>query len=169
MLKGYKSVVLVMLGVVLSVGKVNASECKFKQQLDVDQREAAQLLYKVAAEYDLGYTAVAMAWQESTLNKYPYRKTSNYDHSVGVLHNLVHYNTKGMSKIEKQDWINRMQTDIHLSVKTGVDAIRYWKKHSKSYTQMLARFNGGWKGNIHYANKVKKHLKKVVKCDWTRA
>lgn len=155
-----------LLTALLTSGSIANAQCSFKNKLNPEQITAAQKIYHTAKYYDLGVTAIAVAYQESHLGRWKTRHATAYDRSYGYFHNLYYYATKGMTNIEKEQWIDRMINNDEYSIWQGIQALRYWKKHSKSYNQMLARFNGGWKGNQKYADKVKNLVVQVQKCKW---
>lgn len=159
-----KTVVL-SLGVILSSQAV--ANCDFIEQLSLSQRVIAQQAYFAGKPYDLGITAVAVAWKESTLGLYKVRwGTKKGDKSVGIGHSSIYYHTKGMNPFDKGRWIQEMLEDNSKSINVMVQDLLYWKSHKPTWRTMVEGYNGGWKGSKSYADDVANTVNKIKQCKW---
>lgn len=158
-----KAVVL-SLGVILSSQAV--ANCDFINQLSLYQRVIAQKAYFAGKPYDLGITAVAVAWQESKLGVYKVRFSNGIDKSVGIGHSIIYYKTKGMSGFDRGRWMQEMIQDDDKSISVMIQDLLYWKAHTDSWKAMVGSYNGGWKPNAGYYKDVAATVNRIKQCKW---
>lgn len=162
---------IIYLAIIFCIGinAVQASQCEFTQQLSPYQKQVASQVYKAASPYDLGYTAVAMAYHESKLGLYKVRYNGSdiKDTSVGIFHTVVYWKTKGLSPFESGLWTQKMLESDAYSIQIGVQDILYWQGRANgNWSRGVGMYNGGNKPNIQYARTITKIVKNIKHCDF---
>lgn len=109
---------------------------KYEAQLENFTDEQVQLvreIVRLTKPYGISHTAVAIAWQESGLGRFPVNLA---DPSCGIYHKMVSIFLKGRN--EKVDTFNKNRAcsmliqDLHLSTAVLIEDIEYWKNfHTK--------------------------------------
>lgn len=156
-----------ILGSILLAAMPAFAQCPFIGQLTPYQESVAKMLYSVGQPYDLGNTAIAVGWQESKLGLYKLRMGKGKDISVGIGHTIVYYKTKTMDAFHRGMWMQDMIQNDRLSSDVMIQDLLYWKSHTDSWRQMVADYNGGWKGNMKYAASVAAITVEVSQCKWS--
>lgn len=157
-------------GLIFSVvysGESEASECSFFEHLTPYQIDIANMSYKAGLPYDLGLTAVAIAWEESRLGLYKVRHNVKNikDQSYGIMHTIAYWKVKSMSSFEAGQWIQDMITNDAKSIDVGVQDIIYWQSRAKgNWKKGVAMYNGGSNPNYNYTNRVIKTINKLKEC-----
>lgn len=170
--KAVWSIVFIIVGIFLGslfTNKAYASEeCDFLQKLSPYQYEIAYKSYRAGQPYDLGLTAVAVAWQESKLGLYKSRLgLTRYDQSFGIMHTVAYWKTKTLSPMDRGIWVQKMITDDARSIDLGVQDLLYWQSRAKNnWRKGIAMYNGGGNPNYRYANSVVKVVKKLKQCNF---
>ena len=142
--------------------------CVFINQLTPYQAEVANKAYWAGMPYDLGKTAVAVAWVESKLGLYKVRwGSSKFDRSFGIMHTVAYWKTKGLDSFQKGRWIQSMIADDELSIAVGVQDVLYWQGRAKgNWFKGVGMYNGGNKPNMSYARDVTKLVRSLKNCDF---
>lgn len=136
-----------------------------------EQRAVMNHVAELAHGFDLSYTVVAIAWQESNLGKYP---VNLQDPSCGITHkNVVYYlKSKGLkdNSFMRNKICAELVSDIELATAVAIEDLEYWKVYHKRrklkdedvYTYMLRSYNGGYKFNSQAAKDYAKSVKARV-------
>ena len=143
-----------------------SAQCSFLEQLSPYQQGVAYQTYRSGAAYDLGVTAVAVAWQESKLGLYKIRHGKGKDISFGVFHIASYWKTKGMSAFERGRWAQRMVEEDAFSIQTGVSDLLYWHRVRGSWRGMLHGYNAGSGSNQKYVDEVVSTVRELKTCEW---
>jgi len=141
----------------------NASQC---YKLDKGQQDVLVEAYEKGRDHDLGYTMMAIAWEESSAGKY---RVNIQSHDFGVMQNSLktaaaRTNTKGY--YGKMRLIEDLIKDDNLSMSLSLEELLYWKKQTGTWRNMVSAYNNGWrynKGNV-YLTKIITHVKMFQKC-----
>lgn len=146
----------------LSVG-ANASQC---YDLNDSQKEVLAKAYDVGLADNLGYTMMAIAFEESTAGKY---RMSFETHDYGVMQNNIKTASSRMGVkgyYNKLALAERLIKDDELSMNLALEELLYWKKHTPNWRGMVSAYNNGWawsKGDA-YLDKIIKHTNTFIKC-----
>lgn len=143
-----------------------AAQCAVINNLTPYQYEVARKGYLHGLQSDLGYTVVAIMWQESKLGLYKINTTDGKYGSYGVGHALIDYRGKHLSSFEKNQLAQKLIDSDDFAIQTIISDLETWKKHSKSWSQMVSRYNGGWKGNQRYVELIRNHVSRIKDCDF---
>ena len=96
------------------------------KKLSSEQRDLMIQIAELAYGFDLAYTAVAIAWQESNLGKYPVNLS---DPSCGIFHKLVEPYLKGRDRkidsFRKNQACSELISSTELSVAVFLEDIEY--------------------------------------------
>jgi len=133
--------------------------------LSSQQREVLKAAYDYGEPFDLGYTLAAIAWKESSFGIDLISETDDY----GVFQiNLYTYKNRFSDEITDLNATD-MQLQIILindfatNASAAIAELTFWRSaHSGDYTKMLESYNGGWRGNPQYADKVKDRVKVLI-------
>lgn len=154
-----KILALLLISFSLLFGRVTdevAVDKHYKQlyKLDSKQKEVMFASYEVGKKYDLGYTLVAIAWNESNLGEKNVNKTDGRYGSYGPYHALMDtvlskYGLRG-TKHTRDVIAERLKTDFEFSSNEVIAELKYWKErwkhHPDQYDRMIASYNAGTKG-----------------------
>ncbi len=154
---------------VLYSDRSEALECEFFDKLTPYQIDIANMSYKAGLPYDLGLTAVAIAWEESRLGLYKVRHNVNNmkDMSYGIMHTVAYWKVKKMSSFDAGNWVQDMITDDAKSIDVGIQDILYWQNAAKgNWLKGVGMYNGGWKPNKDYGQRIVKTVRKLKECVW---
>lgn len=158
--------VLVLIVLLLATFQTKA-QCTFLENLSPYQSEVAYQTYRSGAAYDLGLTAVAIAYQESKLGLYKVRYGKGKDISFGVFHTAVYWKTKGLSAFDRGRWVQRMVEDDAFAIQTGVSDLLYWKeRRNGDWRRMIESYNSGDGSNKKYVDDVVKIVNELKYCEW---
>lgn len=148
---------------------VSHANCKFIEDLSMEQRAVAQECYLAGAPYNLGKTAVAIGWQESKLGKWKVRfsEVKKYDKSVGIGHTNIYYATKNMTALQRGIWIQQMIQDNQKSIAKMIQDLLYWQSQSEDWKGMVQHYNAGWHKNPKYLQDVVTTIDQIKSCKWT--
>ncbi len=139
----------------------------FIKNLSPYQQEVASLVYKHAEPYNLGYTAVAIAYKESNLGKYKvrYNKDNTKDVSVGIMHTAAYWKTKDMTPFESGMWFQDMMEIDQKSVSIGVQDLVTWQSRAKGdWKRGVEMYNAGYGRNPTYVRAVVTIYQEVKHC-----
>lgn len=154
---------------ILMSTSVVAEQCEFLSQLSPYQEKVAYKAYRAGEPYDLGLTAVAIAWKESKLGVYKTRFNRNNvkDISVGVMHTVVYWKTKSMTPFEAGMWVDKMQQSDDFSIQTGVSDLVYWQARAKgNWKRGVEMYNAGLGKNPVYVKSVVDTINKIKDCEF---
>ncbi len=144
-----------------------AESCEFFDNLTPYQIDIANMSYKAGLPYDLGLTAIAIAWEESRLGLYKVRHniTNVKDQSYGHFHTVAYWKVKGMDSFAAGQWVQDMITNDAKSIDIGVQDILYWQNAAKgNWLKGVGMYNGGWKPNKDYGDKIVDSVKRLSLC-----
>lgn len=145
----------------------NAGTCEFFEKLSPYQIDVAEIAYNTGKPFDLGLTAVAVAWQESRLGLYKvrYNLDNIKDQSFGVMHTVAYWKTKGMSPFEAGRWVQSMVEDDVKSINVGVQDLIYWRGRAKGdWKRGVEMYNAGTGKNPVYVKDVTATVNKLKNC-----
>jgi len=136
--------------------------------LTPEQESVLHFSYSYGAQYNYGYTLAAIAMIESDLGRW---NLNLGDPSAGVYHLTVD------KAVDKLGWAhtpfnyNRaaqlLMDDIYFAAEIAVETIDWWYEyHEGDFYKTWASYNGGFKGNPLYADKVYASIKKIKQCKW---
>ena len=131
---------------------------KYLKQLeryDRNQLEFLRLAYRMGKKYNLGYTLMAVAMQESDAGKYMISVTGDYG-LCGInlkyylinhkIHNTYYKRLEIATKLIRNDLLN---------IRSAIEELRYWiKRYGHNYIKVWGSYNGGTIPNYRYANKI---------------
>lgn len=145
----------------------SATQCDFINNLAPFQEEVAYQSYRTGQPYNLGLTAIAIAWEESKLGLYKVRFGKGLDVSFGVGHTLSYYRTKGMNTFQKSMWIQETIENNPKSIGYMIEDLLYWQDRTKGdWLRTVASYNGGNKPNYDYASRIVKTVKELKECEF---
>lgn len=143
-------------------------QCLFVSQLSHYQQEVLYKAYHAGLPYDLGLTAVAVAYHESNLGLYKarYNVDKSSDISFGVMHTAAKWKVKEMTPFEAGIWVEKMITIDDYSIQVGVQDLLYWQQRANgNWLKGLAMYNGGSKPNYSYAHEIAKVVNILKSCN----
>lgn len=149
------------------IAKADERQCTFIENLSPYQQEVAYKVYRAGSPYDLGLTAIAIAWEESKLGLYKvrYNPSKIFDQSFGLMHTVAKWKIKGMNPFEAGMWVQKMLDSDDYSIQVGVQDILYWQQAAKGdWKKGVGMYNGGYKGNIAYANRISTTVSEIKHC-----
>lgn len=137
-------------------------------ELTPEQERVLHFSYAYGEPHDYGYTLAAIALQESHLGKY---NISLGDPSAGAYHLTID------KAVDKLGWAhtpfnyNRaaqlLMDDIEFAAELAVEVIDWWHTYHKgNFYKVWSSYNGGFKGNQLYADKIYANIKKIKHCKW---
>lgn len=151
----------------------------FEEDFDKLSQQQLDVLHQVAERaypFDMGYSAAAMAWQESNLGEWPVDIAGK---SCGVFHKIIPNYMK-----DKKMTINSFKTnvvcadfmnDINLATSAYLDDMHYWKtslqkrgyKGKELWDMMFRSYNAGYrlenKDGIRYSKQVQARIQVLQK------
>lgn len=151
----------------------------FEEDFDKLSQQQLDVLYQVAERaypFDMGYSAAAMAWQESNLGEWPVDIAGK---SCGVFHKIIPNYMK-----DKKMTINSFKTnvvcadfmnDINLATAVYIEDMHYWKtslqkrgyKGKELWDMMFRSYNAGYrlenKDGIRYSKQVQARIQVLQK------
>lgn len=166
----FKALIPLTLLILSPLSNANTQEqgvCNFLKELTPYQQDIAYQSYRAGEPYDLGLTAIAVAWKESKLGKYKVRFNSSNikDVSVGVMHTVAYWKTKGMSSFESGQWVQDMLEVDQKSIAIGVQDLLYWQSRAKgNWLKGVSMYNGGYKPNYTYGKDIVNIVKQLKEC-----
>ena len=139
--------------------------------LSYEQRGLAFEIARLTFAFNLSYTAIAIAWQESNLDKYPVNLS---DPSCGPFHKMVVPYLKGrdrrVNSFTKNQACAELMSDIELSTSVFLEDMEYWKLSLKrrgikenTLTYMIRSYNAGYNVNSKAAKDYEKSVKARIK------
>jgi hypothetical protein len=133
-------------------------------QLSESQKASALMIYKHGARDDLGWTAAAIAWQESQFGRWQINVNSIESWDCGMFQN----NTKTVatrqdvphSQFNRKEICTRLVTNFNFAYLNFAKEIEYWRgTHKDDWYKVWSSYNGGWKGNHEYARMILSRIK----------
>ena len=132
-------------------------------ELSTTQKQLANQIYLEGNKYNLGYTMVAIAYQESHLGKYLINIS---DVSCGIFHVMPSSLIKRTS-LKDNSWnqsrlCERLIKDNDFSFSAALLELKFWQNYWKTkqvkkvWSHMVSSYNGG-----HKATLSSKYLKKI--------
>lgn len=150
-------------------GVIQKPSCEFFEKLTPYQIDIANQSYKAGLPYDLGLTAVAIAWEESRLGLYKVRHnvTNVKDQSYGIMHIVAYWKVKNMTPFQAGQWVQDMVTNDAKSIDVGVQDILYWQNAAKGdWLNGVGMYNGGWKPNKDYGQRIVNTVRNLKECEF---
>lgn len=112
--------------------------------------------------YDLGFTLVAIGWEESRLGQYP---VNIQDPSCGVTHihlkTYIRMNNLQDTPFLRNKYCSQLIDNSALSIQTSIELLLYWRNYHKGdYAKMVKSYNAGFKVNQgeRYYQKIRKTI-----------
>ena len=152
----------------VSIEELTKRYVKDLNDLTDEQRSIMYRVAELAHSFDLSYTVVAIAWQESNLGKYT---VNLQDPSCGITHKRVDYylKSKGLkdTPFMRNKICSELLTDVELSVAIAIEDLEYWKVYHKRrkikkdelLEYMWRSYNAGYKVNSKAAKNYAKSIK----------
>lgn len=139
-------------------------------ELTPEQRSVMLFAYSYGEPHDYGYAMVAIAMEESDLGRW---NINLYDPSAGPWHVTID------KAIDKLGWdhtkynYNRaaqmLADDIYLSAAIALETLLWWDKvRDGNWREVVSSYNGGWKGNDEYLNRIIANIKTIKECNWIK-
>lgn len=144
-------------------------QCDFLSNLTPYQQDVAEMVYRSAEGYNLGHTAVAIAYKESKLGIYKvrYNRGNIKDVSVGVMHTVAYWKTKDMTPFESGMWFQDMTEIDQKSIAIGVKDLVTWQSRAKgSWKRGIEMYNAGYGKNPKYVHDVVKIYQEIKDCEF---
>lgn len=138
------------------------------QKLDNSQKEMIQEIYNRSKPYDLVYSTLAIAWQESNFGKW---NVNLADPSCGPFHQLVPLFIK-KHKLENTQFMQNkvcgeLINNLDLSVSTVISELEAWKVVHKNrwntWEYVYRSYNAGYNYDSDKAKKYAKMIKARIK------
>lgn len=154
--------------------KAESLQKKFDREwnsLTLEQKYTAQRIFDYANKDGLGWSAIAIAWQESQFGKWEINLNKNGSMDCGTFQNNVqsvarHQNLK-LNRYTKKEICTDLIKDFGYSYLNFAAEIKYWSKvHKGKWINVWSSYNGGWRGNTKYALEIANRilvLKKYIK------
>ncbi len=154
-------------GLLLLSQGLYSQQCSFLENLSPYQKEVAYQAYRAGEPYDLGYTTVAIAYQESKLGLWKIRMGTPPDISFGVMHTASRWKTKGMTAFDRGRWAQEMVENDAQSIQVGVSDLLSWKSSAKgNWSRMVEMYNAGYGKNPVYVKEVKTIMREIKHCEF---
>lgn len=125
-------------------------------KLDTKQKELAKAIYKRGAEFNLGATLVAIAWQESRLGRYPIN-LSDSGGSCGLFHQVVRIylaqHRLNDTPLNRNVACGNLIYDTDLAITQALEVLQFFNNYHKTrgnypiYPRMIKSYNGGFKSS----------------------
>ena len=156
----------------VSIEELTKRYVKDLNDLTDEQRSIMNRVAELAHSFDLSYTVVAIAWQESNLGKYT---VNLQDPSCGITHKRVDYylKSKGLkdTPFMRNKICSELMADIELAVAVAIEDLEYWKvyhkrrkiKNDEVFQYMIRSYNGGYKFNSQAAKDYEKSVRARIK------
>ncbi len=136
-------------------------------ELSAPQKQLANQIYLEGNKYDLGYTMVAIAYQESHLGRY---LISLNDPSCGCF-SIMPSSLIKRTSLKNNSWnqsrlCERLIKDNDFSFSAALLELKFWQNYWKSkhvtkvWSHMVSSYNGGYKANLD--SKYLKRIKHLV-------
>jgi len=135
------------------------------QNLSTDQKKILVWVYEKAEPYDLKWTMMAIAWQESSFGKYLIGRTSP---DYGIFQVNInsferrysnHWREMGVN-FDREQVAYYLINDKELNFVASLEEILFWRDiHNGNWNKIWASYNGGYKGNFNYAQKIKAKIR----------
>lgn len=136
-------------------------------ELSEPQKALANSIYSKGKKFDLGYTMVAIAYQESHLGKY---RINLSDPSCGIFHimpkSLIKRTDLTNNSWNRSRLCERLILDDDFSFSAALLELKYWENYwkskgvSKVWSHMVASYNGGFNATLDspYLKAIKHHI-----------
>lgn len=138
------------------------------RKLNREQLEMLMEIAKRAKPYDLVYSAVAIAWQESNLGKW---QINLKDPSCGPFHQVIPLflkkNKIANTEFNRNKVCSELIDDIDLSVSTVISELEAWKMIHKNrmnvWDYVYRSYNAGYNYDSATAKKYSKMIRARIK------
>lgn len=143
-----------------------SSQADMCYKLDNDQRKVLVSAYEKGRDHDLGYTMMAIAWNESSAGKY---RVNLESHDFGVMQNSL---KTASARTDTKGYFNKMRLiedlikNDELSMSLALEELLYWRGKTGTWRNMVSAYNNGWaysKGHV-YLTKIIRHVKMFQRC-----
>lgn len=140
-------------------------------QLSASQKGIAQMIYHYAERDELGWTAVAIAWQESQFGRWQINVNSENSLDCGMFQNntrsVASHEDVPYNRFNKKEICTRLITNFSFAYINFAKEIEYWRGvHKDNWRKVWSSYNGGWNCNSEYSEKIATRiqiLKKYIK------
>lgn len=129
------------------------------QALSKTQKKMAKMIYSYAERDDLGWTATAIAWQESQFGRWQINVNSASSLDCGMFQNntrsVARHEDVPYNRFNKKEICTRLITSYTYAYINFAKEIEYWRGvHKDDWRKIWSSYNGGWKGNSHYSESI---------------
>lgn len=133
------------------------------------QQEVLTIAHTTGAPYNLSYTMVAIAMQESRLGKWNVALGENSfsPFHVRIKHVLVDQNWKP-TRFNKNRAAQMLLDDDWYAARLSLGVLRWWHNYQKTWVGAVSSYNGGHRGNPDYVEKIRNNIQHIQKCNWTK-
>jgi hypothetical protein len=132
------------------------------------QKEVAEVIFKHAKKDNLQWTATAIAWQESQFGRWQININENDSWDCGMFQN----NTKTVAKhsdmphnrYNKKELCTDLIKSFTFAYLNFAKEVAFWEQvHKGSWRKVWSSYNGGWKGNSEYSEKIATRIQVLKK------
>lgn len=159
-------VLILIIGTTSIYAKNNRSLVKYNKHLvnkylnelnhfDINQIETLRFVFNASRAFDLSYTMTAICMEESMAGKYLFNLTGDYG-IVGInVKSYLKNNKKSHDYYSTIALASKLMKNDAYDLRLGIEIFRYWLKyHHKDYIKAWASYNGGYRKNYYYANRI---------------
>ena len=136
--------------------------------LTPEQDRILRFAYAYGSPHDYGYTMVAIAMEESNLGEW---KINLSDPSAGTWHTTID------KAVDKLGWkhtpfnynraAQKLIDDEYFAAAIALETLLWWDKvREGDWRKTVGSYNGGWKMNNDYVNRIAGHIRKIKDCHW---
>jgi len=144
-------ILILMLMVIVSLS-TTAQQCTEYNNLSVVQKGRLEFAYHQGAEYDLGWTLTAIAYNESMAGRWRLNMTTGDVGLFQVNRKTAHKVLGITSHYKKLKLDQKLVYDDILNAYVALDVLRYFKKYHKgNWKKMVMSYNNGFSINTKKA------------------
>jgi len=166
-----KTLLLVLLTCVLATPANAAYQCTDKDRaaklsISPQQWEVLGEAYGVGASHNMGYTMMAIAWQESKGGKYLMNIQTNDFGVMGVSLKYAAIRNKVKGPWALNMLAQRLTFDRAFNMDNALKTLLFWEKATGSWRDMVSAYNNGYaynKGSV-YLNKIVRNVNMFMHC-----
>ncbi len=126
------------------------------KNLSDDQKFWLSEVYKTCLEYDLGYTCVAIAWEESKFNKWGDNEAGDYGlMGINLYWYMIDNGLNYRNKYRRIEVRTRLIRDSYYNLRYSISKlIKLRKKHKNNWFKIWGCYNGGTTPNYYYSRRI---------------
>lgn len=162
---------ILMLGLLATLSANAAYECTDKdraEKLIISPQQWIVLgeAYAKGVQHDMGYTMMAIAWQESRGGKYLMNVQTNDFGAMGINLRTAAKRRGAKGVFGRNLLAQQLVLDRQLSYSLALEELLFWKGATNSWRDMVSAYNNGYaynKGSI-YLNKIVRNVNMFMHC-----